>query len=80
MAGEGGGMSVGQFDERACSTVSPLVSRRVITLKNIEHALCEFEKYKNKMKGGRVFASRVSSLGPLQPASLNQTATFMPAR
>ena len=73
---------MGARDSRAsllAQPVPPLV-HRVITLKNIEHALCEFEKYKNKMKGGRVFASRVSSLGPLQPASLNQTATFMPAR
>ena len=46
-------------------------------MKNIEHALCEFEKYKNHMKGGRVFASRVPALGSLPDAHLNLTSTCM---
>jgi hypothetical protein len=31
---------------------------RRITLKNVEHALCEFEKYSNDMRGGRRYATR----------------------
>jgi len=34
------------------------VGDRRLTLKNIEHALCEFEKYRNNMIGGRRFVSR----------------------
>ena len=52
-------------------------NRRSITLKNIEHALCEFEKYKNQMRGGRVFASRVPTLGSLPEAALNDMSTCM---
>lgn len=34
------------------------IEGRQLTLKNIEHCLCEFEKYKNNMRGGRRFVSR----------------------
>jgi hypothetical protein len=51
----------------------PYFDGRPLTLKEVEHALCEFEKYCNHMKGGRIFVSRADALGPVTDGPMSSS-------